>query len=977
MELKKHYKMYKSGKMWVSAAVATLALTAGMTVSTNVSADESTNANQTQATTNQNANSSSNEVNLSQAGSTSNATTPAQPADNQNSNAGKADDQNSQSSEVKTATVTRNITFTAVDDQGKEVSLPNGAKSKDQQNVTISTGKDGKWQSTDMPEYQISQVDGYYTKVNGKWETTIPTVSITDPNQKNLDVTVQYVKSTRVVKPTDEKDKEQKDQFGTVTDTVKYEVPNGVDLPDGTKNLDTIQIKVSRDKTIDSKTNKVTYGNWTGKLAKDYQIPQIAGYTSYVDDKAATVIKADSLKVDSNSKDVPKGQTITITYEISEDYNKNVDLNIQGNWGWIDSLTVENNSVHVKGWNATNTSREGQYHYIFVMDGTTGQELRRVAVDIASDSAKRGDIPGVHNVWNAQVSGFDVTINLDTTNLRVGHKIIVMSRWTSDKDGNTSDKSVSADLYFDGRTNDANNVTYIVRQGQNLANLDTFKMNGSNGISVSGWHATNESLNYKNHWLILWDATTGREISRQQVKDGDEGVDRPDVANVYKTTFNADKSGFNTYFSLKGVTLTDRIQLVSRYTNDVNGNGPSFDYWFPAKQFMTANAVAAASLDDISYTGNGLHVSGWFATDNIDAMPNLFLILWDNTANTQAASKLVNNVARPDVARAYSHIKNAGNSGFDTYFNEISLVPGHQYTLVARYSSNNTGNGGNGAYTNIWFTNKKYTFNLNRTNAGHFDGYTINDGKLVVSGWHANDMSALENNHWLILLDSSNGNREVQRIQVNNIARPDVANAYRGVMTAGNSGFNGQFDLSKLQAGHTYTLVSRYAVDPNNAAQYTDYWFNNAFTLNKQAYYIDNLTPTVSKTTSKDKKATSYQIIGVHVSGWMVSDYTMSQPNAYLILLNDKEQELARQNVKLTERADVAKVYPSIANSGKSGFSTDIKLNKAITLDKDSTENLHFVLRFTDGKSGNPTKTDQTADQTSSDYVIKGEELVK
>ena len=611
-----------------------------MAVSTNVSADESTNGNQAQATTNQNVNSSLNEVNLNQTSSSTAAS--AQPADNQDSNAGKADDQNSQSSEVKTATVTRNITFTAVDDQGKEVSLPNGAKSKDQQNVTISTGKDGKWQSTDMPEYQIPQVDGYYTKVNGKWETTISTVSITAPNQKNLDVTVQYVKSARVVKPTDEKDKEQKDQFGTVTDTVKYEVPNGVDLPDGTKNPDAIQIKVSRDKTIDSKTNKVTYGNWTGKLAKDYQIPQIAGFTSYVDGKAATVIKADSLKVDSNSKDVPKGQTITITYKASEDYNKNVDLKIQGNWGWVDSLTVENNSVHVKGWNATNASCKGQYHYIFVMDGTTGQELRRVAVDLASDSAKRGDIPGVHNVWNAQVSGFDVTINLDTTNLRVGHKIIVMSRWTSDKDGNTPDKSVSADLYFDGRTNDANNVTYIVRQGQNLANLDTFNMNGSNGISVAGWHATNESLNYKNHWLILWDATTGREISRQQVKDGDDGVDRPDVANVYKTTFNADKSGFNTYFSLKGVTLTDRIQLVSRYTNDVNGNGPSFDYWFPAKQFMTANAASAASLDDISYTGNGLHVSGWFATDNIDAMPNLFLILWDNTGNTQAASKLVN-----------------------------------------------------------------------------------------------------------------------------------------------------------------------------------------------------------------------------------------------------------------------------------------------------------------------------------------------
>ena len=208
MELKKHYKMYKSGKMWVSAAVATLALTAGMAVSTNVSADESTNDNQAQATTSQNANSSSNEVNLSQASSST--ATSSQPADNQNDNAGKADNQNNQSSEVKPSTVTRNITFTAVDAQGNATALPEGAKSKGQQKVTISTDKDGKWQSANMPEYQIPQIDGYYTKVNGEWETKIPALSITDPNQKNLDVAVQYVKSTRVVKPTDEKNKIRK-----------------------------------------------------------------------------------------------------------------------------------------------------------------------------------------------------------------------------------------------------------------------------------------------------------------------------------------------------------------------------------------------------------------------------------------------------------------------------------------------------------------------------------------------------------------------------------------------------------------------------------------------------------------------------------------------------------------------------------------------------------------------------------------------
>lgn len=856
-------------------------------------------------------------------------------------------------------TINRTINYSAVDGQ-KESALPDGVQSTSQQSVNSRKAKMGSGKTT-IPEQSIKQIDNYYTKVNGQWSDKIPSITITDPNQKLDPVSVVYVQSQQVINPTDKKDEKQKDLFGTVDYTVKYQAPNGISLPDGTKNPDTIQVTVSRTKTVDTKdSSKVKYGHWTGNLEKDYQIPQIAGYTSYVNGKKATVIKSgkDSIiKIDSDSIDVPKGSTITITYQPSEDYNKNVDLKLQGNWGYLDNLEIKNNSIHVSGWNATNESREGQYHYIFVL--ANGKEIGRAAIDLSSDQSSRADIPGVHNVWNASHSGFNVTIPLDLDNLRVGDQITIMSRWTSDKDGS------SVDLPFDDKS-------YKVPVGQNEANLDNFEMNGNNGVVVSGWNATNQSLDYKYHWVILYDRTTGREVSRQQVKIGDGGVERQDVANAYPTIFNANTSGFSTYFSLGNVNLTDNLQLISRYTNDPAGNGAqTVDYWFPAKQFMSKQAASAASLDDISYTGNGLHVSGWFASDNTSAMKNLFLILWDDTAKTQAASKLVDNVSRSDVARAYPRISNSGNSGFDTYFNGISLVPGHQYTLVARYSTSSEGNGGNGASTDCWFTNKKYTFNLNRTNAGHFDGYTINDGKLNVSGWHANDMSAIENNHWLILLDSSNGNREVQRIQINYVARPDVANAYRGIITAGNSGFNGQFDLSKLQAGHTYTLVSRYAVDPNNAAQYTDYWFNNAFTLNQQAFNIESFTPNIEKTASKDEKTANNQLTSIHVTGWMISDYSMQQPNAYLILLNDKGQELGRQKVERTDRPDVDRVYPSVANSDKSGFATDIKLNKLIDLTKNSTENLHLVLRFTDGKDGNPTKTDKAVDQISKNYIIE------
>lgn len=959
--------MYKSGKSFVTAAIATVALTAGMMVSVNASASDTTadtdaaNSTATQTVSDSNNSSASSEASSSASSDQTPASDSQGTKDQGQDQTGKDDQQ----ATPKTVTIIEQITNVGATENGSDASLPEGVKQTEQQSVTFTLNQDGKWDKTEIPAYQITPVNSYYTKVNGKWATAIPAVEIFDPTKVTspITVTVQYIKSTKVIKPTDEKDKDQSDLFGTVTDTINYTAPAGVELPDGTKNPDSVEVKVSRDKTVDVKDNSVTYGNWTGEAEKDYQIPQIAGYTSYVNGKKATVIKAEDFKVDSDSKDVPKGETFNITYQVSEDYNKDVDQSIEGNWGYLETLDFENNSVHVKGWNATNASREGQYHYIIIMNQTNNKELGRVAIDLADSNVARTDIPSIHNVWNAARSGFDVTIKLNLNNLNVGDKIIVLSRWTSDKDGNTG--TTTADLWFNGTDKNANERTYTVSEGQNLANLDKFEMNGNNGIAVSGWNATNESLDYKYHWLILFDATTHKEISRQLMKDGDEGVSRPDVAKAYPTTFNADKSGFSTYFSLKnGVNLYNSIQLISRYTNDVNGNGPSYDYWFPGKQFMDPYAPSAASLDDVSYTKNGLHVYGWFATGNMKVAQNLFLILWDNTASTQASSKLVQTVPRADVATVYPIVAQAAgtnNVGFDTYFTGISLVPGHNYTIVARYSTSFEGNGGKGAYTDCWYTNKKYTFNLNNTNAGYFDSYTINDGKLTVSGWHATDMSAIENNHWLILLDSTDGNKEVQRIQITNVARPDVAAAYSNMMTAGNSGFSGQFDLSKLQAGHTYTLVSRYAVDANNAAQYTDYWFTNAFTLNKQAYNIDSFTQ------NEDGS--------FHVSGWMASDYSLSQPNAYLFLINDQGQELSRQKVKLTSRPDVAKVYPSIYNSDVSGFDTDLKLNDSSTIDKDTNENVHFVLRFTNGEDGNPTSTDKAADQISKSYAIKDGKL--
>lgn len=170
----------------------------------------------------------------------------------------------------------------------------------------------------------------------------------------------------------------------------------------------------------------------------------------------------------------------------------------------------------------------------------------------------------------------------------------------------------------------------------------------------------------------------------------------------------------------------------------------------------------------------------------------------------------------------------------------------------------------------------------------------------------------------------------------------------------------------KLKPG-TYTLVSRYAIDPNNSSQYTDYWFKDAIKINpsQHASNIDSFT---------ENKDGSYQI-----TGWMASNATMTMKDVhpYLILVNEKGQELGLTEVKLEARPDVAEAFPTIYNSAISGFNANLKLNKGIKIDKKTNEGLQLYVRFTEAKDGNPTAELVADDQVNTGFMIKDGQLVK
>ncbi|CUR37086.1 C39 family peptidase [Limosilactobacillus reuteri] len=468
----------------------------------------------------------------------------------------------------------------------------------------------------------------------------------------------------------------------------------------------------------------------------------------------------------------------------------------------------------------------------------------------------------------------------------------------------------------------------------NYGYLDAAQVVSNNDLHVSGWQATNQAAGKDNRYLVAYDSTTNTELGRTSVT---ENVARPDVAKAYPDVVNAKDSGYQATMDnldwSKVKSVDDQIHIVSRYSDAANGEGNHVDNW---SQPINLDKGNYAYLDNFGVKDNQLQVSGWNATNKALGKANHYVILYDRTAGHEITRVKVELTVRPDVAKAYSQVINAKDSGFNTAFSLAGIDLNHELQIISRYSDAANGEGN---YVSYWYAPKKFA-PANTSNQGNLDSFNLSNGQLIVSGWHATDYSQVENNHYLILFDNTN-KTQVKSIKVTNVARPDVAKAYPTVATAGQSGFNANFGPVNLTPGHSYSLVSRYSTldggnGDNGQSKITDYWFNPV-TLDQQASYVDSFTKTDN---------------GYNVKGWMVSDQSINKPNAYLILLNDG-QEIARTKVELTDRPDVAKVYPSIYNSQKSGFNGEFKVDPTKV-----NGTLKVIMRFA-GDDANKNFSDQ------------------
>lgn len=250
------------------------------------------------------------------------------------------------------------------------------------------------------------------------------------------------------------------------------------------------------------------------------------------------------------------------TYNGNGEPNGGQDLYYQpvatsSNVGCLDQMSIDANTgaINISGWHAADASLNKNYHFIIIYDASKHVELGRYLVNTTT----RNDVAKVYNVYNAAKSGFSLKLNYNPA--LAGDQIQVISRYSDNQSG----EGHYVDYWFAPKT-----------FNRNEAYLDNFSVQGRQ-LHVSGWNANDQSIGRPYHYLILFDATTGREVKRQLVST----TNRSDVARVVPNVYNSGKCGFDwTTTSLSPSLNGHQLQVISRYSNNPTGEGNYVDFWF-------------------------------------------------------------------------------------------------------------------------------------------------------------------------------------------------------------------------------------------------------------------------------------------------------------------------------------------------------------------------------------------------------------
>ena len=353
----------------------------------------------------------------------------------------------------------------------------------------------------------------------------------------------------------------------------------------------------------------------------------------------------------------------------------------------------------------------------------------------------------------------------------------------------------------------------------NKGDLNNFSASQS-VIQVKGWHISNEIEGYDYRYLIIMNADTNKEIKRIRVSS----VPRTDVQRVYPNVGNSLNSGVLEDVPVDASLSGKRIFVIDRYTSDPSGSKDYIDYWFrPDAVTVPRKTDNLGELEKFTANESKIQMTGWHIGDDTKDHNYRYLIVMDADTNKEIKRVLISGVARPDIYSQYPNVYNSSMGGFNQSIDVDSSLSGKNIFLIDRYTSDPKGSNN---YVDYWFRSGTIKVPKRTENVAELEKFSATNSTIQVTGWHASDEAVGRAYRYLILMDAD-ANKEIKRVRVSSIARPDIQSKYPNVYNSLNSGVSTSIPVDSSLEGKRVFVIDRYTSDPSGSKDYTDYWFRS------------------------------------------------------------------------------------------------------------------------------------------------------
>jgi len=228
-------------------------------------------------------------------------------------------------------------------------------------------------------------------------------------------------------------------------------------------------------------------------------------------------------------------------------------------------------------------------------------------------------------------------------------------------------------------------------------------------------------------------------------------------------------------------------------------------------------------IDRYAVGSREINIEGWFLTT--DSVNETFPYILFMDGNGKEITRLrAERVIRDDLRQHFPHTANWHKSGFKIKTVMPDILKGKGFHLLARMARTE---GGEKPLYEHYFDGVYSA--PPKLNTGHIDGHSVVDGRFYCTGWSFGDNIYKGLHRYAFLLDPAT-HREIKRVKIDSVPRPDVQKVYPQYYLVNESGFRFNLDVSDVPQKEVKLLV-RYSSDPEGNKTVSETLFNKPLAL--------------------------------------------------------------------------------------------------------------------------------------------------